>query len=88
MTESQTKLSFTEEMKGFVTFNELDYDQGYRRGKESKTSIMFHLTITVADVDGFVTRPEHDTDDLQGYIECEALGGRMPVEQGWFNLFC
>jgi cholesterol oxidase len=22
-----------------------------------------------------------------GYLQCDALGGRLPVEQGWFNLF-
>ncbi len=22
-----------------------------------------------------------------GYLDCDALGGRLPVEQGWFNLF-
>lgn len=85
--EANTKLSFTEEMKGFFTPGETDYDTGYRTGKENETSIMFHLTITVNGVNRFVTRPEHDTDDLQGYIECPALGGRLPVEKGWFNLF-
>ena len=87
MTETETKLSFTEEMKGFATFNETDYDRGYRQGRETNTSIMFHLTITVHDVNAFVERPEHDTNDLQGYVECDALGGRLPVEEGKFNLF-
>ncbi len=85
--QAQTKLSFTEEMKGFVTFGESDYDRGYRLGKENDASIMFHLAITVNGVNRFVTRPEHDTDDVKGYIECEALGGKLPVERGWFNLF-
>jgi predicted patatin/cPLA2 family phospholipase len=82
-----TKLSFTEKMKGFVTFGELDYDRGYRQGKEDGTPIMFHLTITVDGVNRFVTRPEHDTNDVKGYIKCDALGGKLPVEQGKFNLF-
>lgn len=85
--QAQTKLSFTEEMKGFITFGEMDYNQGYLRGKQDGTSIMFHLTITVNGVNRFVTRPEHDTDDIKGYIECPALGGKLKVEQGWFNLF-
>lgn len=85
--EAQTKLRFTEEMKGYVTFAELDYDRGHRQGKEDGTSIMFHLTISVNGVNRFVTRPDHDTDDIDGYIECEALGGRLPVESGKFNLF-
>jgi hypothetical protein len=85
--DAPTKLSFTEEMKGFVTFGELDYDKGAREGKKSGTKIMFHLTITADNVSRFVTDPEHDTEDVQGYIRCEALGGELPVEKGWFNLF-
>jgi predicted patatin/cPLA2 family phospholipase len=85
--DAPTKLSFTEEMKGYVTFGELDYDKGAREGKKSGTKIMFHLTITADNVSRFVTDPEHDTDDVQGYIRCEALGGELPVEKGWFNLF-
>ena len=85
--DAPTKLSFTEEMKGFVTFGELDYDKGARAGKKSGTNIMFHLTITADNVSRFVTDPNHDTDDVHGYIECESLGGEIPVEKGWFNLF-
>ncbi len=85
--QTKTSVRFTEEMKGFVTFGELDYDKGFRAGKESGTSIMFHLTITADDVDRFVSQPQHATNDVKGYIECEALGGRLPVEQGTFNLF-
>ena len=85
---AQTKLSFTEEMKGYVTFGgELDYEKGAKAGKKSSNKIMFHLTITVDGVNRFVTDPEHDTDDVKGYIECESLGGELPVESGIFNLF-
>ena len=84
---AQTSVAFTEEMKGFMTFGELDYDRGARMGKESDTSIMFHLTITVNGVNRFVVDPEHDTDDVKGYIRCPALGGQLPVEQAKFNLF-
>ena len=84
---AQTKVSFTEEMKGHFTFGELDYDKGERLGKESDNAIMFHLTITVDGVNRFVTHPEHDTTDLKGYVKCNAFGGERPVEKGWFNLF-
>ena len=82
-----TSVSFTEEMKGYITFGELDFDRGARLGKSSKTSIMFHLTITVNGVNQFVTDPEHDTEDVKGYIRCDALGGQLPVEKAKFNLF-
>jgi predicted acylesterase/phospholipase RssA len=85
--EARTKVSFTEEMKGFMTFGEMDFEHGAKLGKESGTSVMFHLTITVDGVNRFVTDPDHDTDDVKGYVEGEALGGRREVEQARFNLF-
>ena len=84
---AQTTLSFTEEMKGYIKFGELDYDKGAREGREAGTSLMFHLTITIDGVNRFVTDPEHDTADVQGYIDCDALGGRLTVDDGIFNLF-
>lgn len=87
MTATDTKLSFTEEMKGFVSFGESDYYAGFKKGKESDTFIMFHLTITVDGVDNFIADPEHDTDNVKGYVKCDALGGEMPVEKARFNLF-
>lgn len=82
-----TSVRFTEEMKGFITFGELDYDKGFRDGKENDTSIIFHLTITADDVNRFVNQPQHATSDVKGYIKCDALGGKLPVEEGSFNLF-
>ncbi|HEX8282310.1 MAG TPA: patatin-like phospholipase family protein [Pyrinomonadaceae bacterium] len=84
--EAHTKVSFTEEMKGFMTFGETDFERGARLGKESGTSVMFHLTITVDGVNRFVTDPDHDTGDVKGYVESEALGGRREVEGARFNL--
>ncbi len=85
--EAKTKVSFTEEMKGFISLGETNFDTGYASGKENGTAIMFHLTITVDGVNRFVTRPGHDTTDIVGYIDCEVLGGRLPVESANFNLF-
>lgn len=84
---AQTKVSFTEEMKGYITFGELDYEKGAKAGKKSGNSIMFHLTITVDGVNRFVTDPHHDTNDVKGYVKCDALGGERPVESATFNLF-
>lgn len=85
--DAATKVSFTEEMKGFVSFGVQDFAIGYDQGKRDGNAIMFHLTITVDGVNRFVTRPEHDTTDLEGYIECGAFGGRRAIEKAWFNLF-
>ncbi len=81
-----TALEFTEEMKGYVAFGEQDFDRGYRRGREEGTYLMFHLTIAIEEVERFIADPEHEAPAV-GYVECEALGGRLAVEAGVFNLF-
>jgi cholesterol oxidase len=79
-------LSFTEEMKGYVTFGEPDFDRGYRAGAKAGTAFMFHLTITADDIDRFIADPQH-TARAEGWIEADAFGGRLPVSEGVFNLF-
>ena len=79
-------VSFTEEMKGFVALGERDFDRGFRSGRESRTALMFHLTITADDIERFIADRDHEA-VAEGWIECAALGGRLPVERGIFNLF-
>jgi cholesterol oxidase len=79
-------LRFTETMKGFIAFGEEDFDRAFRKGKRAKTKCMFHLTITMDDIERFIADEQHPG-TAAGYVECEALGGRLPVEQGSFNLF-
>ncbi len=81
-----TRLSFTEEMKGHIAFGEADYDRGMREGSEQGTTLMVHLTITLNGVHHFVIDPQHKG-EVEGYISCNTLGGKFPVEQGYFNLF-
>jgi cholesterol oxidase len=81
-----TRVHFTEEMKGYVTFEETDYDSGFRRGKEAGNFLMFHLTITVDNVERFLADPQHEASAV-GYVRCPALGEDMPVDKGAFNLF-
>jgi cholesterol oxidase len=84
--DAPSRVYFTEEMKGYVTFGETDYDRGFRKGKEDDTFLMFHLTITAEDVGRFLVDPRHEASAV-GYVRCPALGGDMPVEKGIFNLF-
>ena len=55
-------------------------------GRESGTALMFHLTITADDTDRFIADREHEA-VAEGWVESGALGGRLPVERGIFNLF-
>jgi cholesterol oxidase len=84
--DGAVSVSFTEEMKGFVAFGERDFDRGFRSGRESGTALMFHLTITADDTDRFIADREHEA-VAEGWVESGALGGRLPVERGIFNLF-
>jgi hypothetical protein len=76
------KVSFTEEMKGHVGFGEDDF----ARGREDGNYLMFHLTIEAQDIDAFLEDPRHEA-VATGWVRSEALGGQLPVERGWFNLF-
>lgn len=82
----RTVLRFTEEMKGFVTLDETDARRGADTGRTDGTPMLVHLTVTVEAVRRFVADPDH-VGAIEGYIECEALGGRLRVESGTFNLF-
>ena len=84
--EHPADLEFTEKMRGFITFGEDDYDKGFRQGKKSKTACMFHVTVYMQDVERFMKDPDHPG-TITGHVECDALGGRLEVQQGWFNLF-
>lgn len=81
-----SSLEFTEKMKGYVTLAEVDYDKGFRKGKADGTFLMFHLTISTDDVDRFFRDPQHEA-TTRGWVSCEALGGKLPVDSGIFNLF-
>jgi cholesterol oxidase len=78
-------VSFTEEMKGFVALGESDFENGYRAGKDSRTALMFHLTITADDIDAFIADDERECVAV-GFVRCAALGGELPVQRGAFNL--
>jgi predicted acylesterase/phospholipase RssA len=77
-----TRLWFTEDMKGAVTMRESDPRQGARGG----VPLMFRLTIDVRGVNRFMLDPELEA-EARGWVDCPALGGRLPVERGRFNLF-
>jgi len=80
------RLSFTEQMKGYVAFGISDYEQGFREGRSKESSLSVQVTILVDDVDRFVIEPNHEA-RAEGHVDCDGLGGRRPIESGRFNLF-
>ena len=77
---------FTEEMLGHVTFGETDFARGAQPDRDGSTPFKFHLTIEVEDIERFSHDPLRPA-VATGWIESDGLGGRLPVQQGWFNLF-
>ena len=80
------ELQFTEEMKGWFTLGESDYTAGAAKGRADGTAVMFHLTISTDDVRRFIADRDHVA-SAAGWVGCDVLGGRLPVERGVFNLF-
>lgn len=56
------------------------------RGEVGGAPLAMHLSIAVDSIDAFVADPAH-TAPIEGAVEAPALGGRLPVERGVFNLF-
>lgn len=81
-----SSVRFTEEMLGHVTFGELDFARGAQPERDGSSPFKFHLTIEVADIESFSHDPLRPA-TAKGWVQCDALGGKLPVEQGWFNLF-
>jgi hypothetical protein len=81
-----TSVRFTEEMLGHLTFGETDHARGAQAGRDGSAALKFHLTIEVPDIDRFAQDPLRPAGAV-GYLQCDALGGRLPVERGDFNLF-
>jgi hypothetical protein len=79
-------VQFTEEMLGHVTFGEEDFNRGAAADRPGAGFLKFHLTIVVDDIKRFGTDPTRQAGAF-GWIESDALGGRLPVERGVFNLF-
>ncbi len=77
---------FTEEMLGHVTFGEEDFSRGAVPDRQGAGPLKFHLTIEVEDIDHFAGDATRQA-AAHGYVESDALGGRLPVERGVFNLF-
>lgn len=79
-------VQFTEDMRGFFTFDSNDPAGGFANGEKNDTAIMFHLTIAIPDVDFFCIDP-NEQGTANGYIEAATLGGRCNVVDGVFRLF-
>jgi cholesterol oxidase len=82
-----TSVSFTEQMKGFVTrTGGGDPRTAYEKARERHEAFMFELTVTAPDIDVFADDPTH-AGIATGFVDGAVVGGRREVVQGWVNLF-
>jgi predicted acylesterase/phospholipase RssA len=79
-----TALQFTEEMKGFATLGEADFERGYRAGSDARSALALRLTIKINGVNRFIGDPAHEA-AAAGVVRWDALGSELAVEQGTFN---
>lgn len=86
MEKPKVELTFTEEMKGFLTLGAADFESGFKQGKEANRFFMFHSEITIEDVFVFDKTPSIAS-PMKGWIESELFGGKIPYEKAFFNLY-
>jgi hypothetical protein len=79
-------LRFTEELHGWLSFDEDDYNQAFAEGRRAGRSAALHLTIAIPSLDRFLADREMSA-TATGWVRCDELGGRLAVEVGVFNLF-
>jgi hypothetical protein len=74
-------LTWSESMRGRVSFGADDYNEGWWQG----TPCSFAIDVEVDDVDRFLGDDEHEA-ACTGFVDCDGLGERMAIERGTFNL--
>ena len=77
---------FTEQMKGWLSFDETDFNQALLHGRSNRTAAKLRLTIEIQDLDAFIGDREAWA-SASGWLGCDELGGRLVVESGRFQLF-
>ncbi len=85
-----TSLQFTEVMRGYVSAGatattHAEFEAAAAAGKNTNGALMFELTVTIANVDEFVTSPKHEA-KADGFIDSPIVGGRSTVTGGVINL--
>ncbi len=83
--EGAVSLAFTEEMKGFLDFEETDHRRAFRAGEAAGRRLMFHITVTTDDIERFLDDGDYPA-RVAGWVRCDALGGLLEVEDGHFKL--
>jgi uncharacterized protein YndB with AHSA1/START domain len=74
-------LEFRQSMAGTVTFGSSDPFIAAQLGDARGEQMTLRLTVQIHDVDAFLADRQHRT-AVSGSLDCEILGGRLPIERG------
>jgi hypothetical protein len=77
---------FTEQMKGWLSFDETDFNQALLHGRVNGTSAKVRLAVEIRDLDRFIAE-RNEQAAASGWLEIDELGGRLMVEAGRVQLF-
>lgn len=80
-----TAIAYRESLAGYVDVGADDWNEGWLGGREVRSRCAIHLAVEIDDVAEFIARPDHLA-TCTGWVRCDALGGRLAIERGWFNL--
>jgi hypothetical protein len=79
-------LRFTETMQGSVTFGADAPECAAPSEGPGTADLAVRLTVGVGGLYRFLSDPRHEA-QLTGWVKSDALGGKLPIENGVFNLF-
>ena len=82
---ARASVSFSEELAGYIDFDESNYDAAFRAGAAAGRRIGLRLSITADDVDRIVAEGRA-TARVTGWVRGGALGGPLEIESGEFHL--
>jgi predicted acylesterase/phospholipase RssA len=86
MNEPTLGITFRETMAGGFVLNEIDPNLGSQKGKKTGSILTMHATITIQDLDRFISDPNH-VGQINASIDFTEFGENILAKTGIFNLF-
>jgi len=86
MQENVTSIAFHETMEGPFALGETDPHAGAEAGKTAGTTLSIGCSITIRDLDRFMSDPDHQG-DIIGHVSFATFGENIPAKSGMFKLF-
>ena len=83
---SAVGITFSERMAGGFSLGEESPEEGAKKGRTAGNLLAMHATITISDIEKFVSDPEHQG-SISGNLDFTPFGTGIPATSGKFNLF-